>query len=60
MKTKVNLFPSDQIFFGFDFSIHKIVADIQTYSADKEYPKAYVLDIGFLFGTIEITFKGSN
>ena len=60
MKTRLNLFPTDEIFFGFKFSIHKIVRDVKTYSPDKEYPKAYILDIGFLFGTIEITFKGSN
>lgn len=60
MHFKLRLLPSDEIFFGFKFSIHKIVKDVKTYSPDKEYPRAYILDIGFLLGILEITFKGSN
>jgi hypothetical protein len=60
MHFKLRLLPPDEIFFGFKFSIHKIVKDVTTYSPDKEYPRAYILDIGFLLGILEITFKGSN
>lgn len=60
MHFKLRLLPPDEIFFGFKFSIHKIVKDVTTYSPNKEYPRAYILDIGFLLGILEITFKGSN
>lgn len=60
MSIKIKLLTQDEIFIGVRFAISKIVNDITRYSHDKEYPKAYTLDIGFLLGSIEITFKGSN
>lgn len=58
MHIKIKLLSSDEIFIGLRFSITKLVKDLSTYSPDKEYPKAYGLDIGFLFGSIELTYKG--
>lgn len=60
MSIKIKLLTQDEIFFGIRFSISKLVTDITRYNPDKEYPKAYCLDIGFLLGSIEITHKGSN
>lgn len=59
MYTKLRLLSSDDIFIGLRFSITKLVTDLSTYNPDKTYPKAYALDIGFLFGSIEFTIKGS-
>jgi hypothetical protein len=60
MRIKIKLLTQDEIFFGVRFTISKVVTDLTRYSPEKEYPKAYTLDIGFLLGTIELTFKGSN
>lgn len=60
MHIKIKLLTQDEIFFGIRFTISKVVTDLTRYSPEKEYPKAYTLDIGFLLGTIELTFKGSN
>jgi hypothetical protein len=60
MHIKIKLLTQDEIFFGVRFTISKVVTDLTRYSPEKEYPKAYTLDIGFLLGTIELTFKGSN
>lgn len=60
MHIKIKLLTQDEIFFGLRFTISKVVTDLTRYSPEKEYPKAYTLDIGFLLGTIELTFKGSN
>lgn len=60
MSIKIKLLTQDEIFLGLRFGIHKIVNDLTRYNPEKEYPKAYILDIGFLLGSIELTFKGSN
>lgn len=60
MHIKIKLLSADEIFIGLRFSITKLVTDLKTYSPNKEYPKAYALDIGLLFGSIELTYKGSN
>jgi hypothetical protein len=60
MSVKIKLLTQDEIFIGIRFSLSKIVKDITRFDPDKEYPKAYCLDIGFLLGSIEITYKGSN
>lgn len=59
MHIKIKLLTQDEIFLGVRFAISKIVTDLTRYSPEKEYPKAYTLDIGFLLGTIELTYKGS-
>ena len=59
MHIKIKLLTQDEIFFGVRFTISKLVTDILSYSPHREYPKAYTLDIGFLLGTIELTYKGS-
>jgi hypothetical protein len=60
MSIKINLLRQDEIFLGIRFGISKIVKDLTRYNPEKDYPKAYTLDIGFLIGSIEITYKGSN
>ena len=60
MNVKINLFTRDEIFLGIRFGITKVVSDLTRYNPEKDYPKAYILDIGFLIGSIEITYKGSN
>lgn len=60
MHIKIRILSADEIFIGLRFSITKLVRDLKTYSSDKQYPKAYALDIGLLFGSIELTYKGSN
>jgi hypothetical protein len=60
MSIKINLLRQDEIFLGIRFGISKIVKDLTRYNPEKDYPKAYILDIGFLIGSIEITYKGSN
>jgi hypothetical protein len=60
MKINIKLLSSDEIFLGIRLSITNLVTDLSTYSPDKKYPKAYGLDIGFLFGSIEMMYKGSN
>lgn len=59
MHTKIKLLSTDEIFLGIRFSITKLVTDLKSYNPDKEYPRAYALDIGFIFGSIEFTIKGS-
>ena len=59
MHTKIKLLSSDEIFLGLRFGITKLVTDLKSYDPEKEYPKAYALDIGFIFGSIEFTIKGS-
>lgn len=60
MHVKINLLRNDEIFLGVRFGINKVVTDLTRYTPEKDYPKAYILDIGFLFGSIELTYKGSN
>jgi hypothetical protein len=60
MKINIKLLPSDEVFIGIRISITKMITDLSTYSPEKQYPKAYGLDIGFLFGSIEMIYKGSN
>lgn len=60
MHLKIYLLRQDEIFLGIRLSITKVVKDLTKYTPEKEYPKAYILDIGFLIGSIEITYKGSN
>lgn len=60
MSIKISLLKQDEIFLGIRFGITKIVKDLTRYNPENDYPKAYILDIGFLLGSIELTFKGSN
>jgi len=60
MHIKIKILSSDEVFIGLRFAITKMVTDIRSYSPDIEYPKAYTLDIGLLFGSIELTYKGSH
>lgn len=60
MHIKIRIFPKDELLFGIRFGISTLVTDLSSYSPDKTYPKAYNLDIGFLFGNIQLLFKGSH
>jgi hypothetical protein len=60
MSIKISLFRQDEIFIGIRFGVNKVVTDLTKYNPEKDYPKAYILDIGFLIGSIELTYKGSN
>ena len=60
MNVKISLLRQDEIFIGIRLGITKVVTDLTRYDPEKDYPKAYILDIGFLIGSIEITYKGSN
>lgn len=59
MHIKLKLLSQDDIFIGLRLTVTKIVEDIKTYDTNKIYPKAYVLDFGFIFGNIEITIRSS-
>lgn len=55
---KISILSPSEIFVGLRFSISKLVSDVQSYDPSIEYPKAYSLEIGLLFITIDITKKG--
>jgi hypothetical protein len=60
MKVKLSLFSSSEIFLGVRFGITKLVTDLSLYDPKEDYPRAYSLEFGFLFGTIEFLVKGSS
>jgi hypothetical protein len=57
MHIKIKFLPQNEIFLGVQFGIQKVVRDLKSYDPESDdYDKAYVLDIGFLLGSIQFTF----
>ena len=59
MNIRIEFLNPNSLFVGFRFTHTKLVENINTYNPEKEYPRVYVFDIGFLFFDITITKKGS-
>ncbi len=60
MHIKIKLFSKDEMLLGIRIGISKLIRDLSTYSPDKEYPRAYNVEIGLVFLSIELLIKGSH
>jgi hypothetical protein len=46
--------------FGVRIGISKLIRDLSSYSPEKEYPRAYNVEIGLVFISLELMIKGSH
>jgi hypothetical protein len=60
MHIKIKFFSKDEMLFGVRIGISKLIRDLSSYSPEKEYPRAYNVEIGLVFISLELMIKGSH